>query len=139
MYRVCVRKRFSAAHRLLEYDGNCERLHGHNWLVEVTCEGETPDKLGMLIDFRVLKKSLGCIIEELDHNFLNDLPQFKKINPSSEYIARYIFDQMSADIKSPASISEVKVWESEDSWAAYSTPKNGKTAPKRTPKKTPRK
>jgi 6-pyruvoyltetrahydropterin/6-carboxytetrahydropterin synthase len=119
MYKIGVKKRFSAAHRLLEYDGNCERLHGHNWTVEVIFSGKRTDNLGMLIDFRILKKVLGEILDEFDHQFLNELKPFKKINPSSEYIARHIYRELSGRLKTPAKISEVRVWESEDSWAAY--------------------
>lgn len=120
MYKVGVRKRFSAAHSLREYGGNCERLHGHNWIVEVVCSGKTTDTLGMLLDFRVLKKELNEILDELDHNFLNDMEPFKTENPSSENIARYIYNRLAARLKSPPDIDEVRVWESDDSWAAYS-------------------
>ena len=128
MYRIGVRKRFSAAHSLREYDGNCERLHGHNWLVEVVFTGEEADKIGMLLDFRVLKKALGEVLDELDHQHLNDLTPFKTRNPSSEFIAQHIFKEISRRIttgqigaqhEAPL-LAEVRVWESEDSWASYS-------------------
>ena len=120
MYRIGVKKRFSAAHRLLEYDGNCERLHGHNWIVELICSGKETDHLGMLIDFRILKKALDEILDELDHQYLNDLEPFKSRNPSSEFIAQHIYKEISRRITPPPNITEVRVWESEDSWASYS-------------------
>jgi len=120
MYRIGVKKSFSAAHRLREYGGNCERLHGHNWLVEVICSGEKTDGHGVIIDFRILKKALGEVLKELDHQYLNDLKPFKKQNPSSELIARHIYKEISRKLPSTSLLMEVRVWESEDSWAAYS-------------------
>ena len=122
MYRVGVKKRFSAAHSLREYGGNCENLHGHNWVVEVVYNSDSVDKIGMVVDFRALKEALDKILDGLDHCFLNDLDAFKEINPSSENISKYIYDKMrtglGADIN--GAISSVRVWESEDSWAEYS-------------------
>ncbi len=56
MFKVGVKRKFSAAHSLREYDGNCERLHGHNWVVEAIIKGDDTDHLGMLVDFRVVKR-----------------------------------------------------------------------------------
>ncbi len=75
-YALTVRSSFSAAHRLLEYEGNCDRLHGHNWQVEVTVESEVLDARGMALDFRVMKASLNEILARLDHEYLNEVPPF---------------------------------------------------------------
>jgi len=120
MYRVGVKKRFSAAHRLREYSGNCERLHGHNWLVEVICAGSETGQADMLIDFRILKKALDEVLDSLDHQYLNDLEPFKDRNPSSEFIARHVYKEISRRLTPPPTLAEVRVWESEDSWASYS-------------------
>ena len=58
MYRVVVSGSFSSAHYLRGYKGKCEKLHGHNWKIEVEVEGEELDKKGLLIDFKKLKKIL---------------------------------------------------------------------------------
>lgn len=120
MFRVGVKRKFSAAHSLREYDGNCERLHGHNWVVEAIIKGDDIDHLGMLVDFRVVKKGLDEILDSLDHRYLNELPIFKNGNPSSENIAKYIYHKLSGIMGKGVQLVEVKVWESDDSWASYS-------------------
>jgi 6-pyruvoyltetrahydropterin/6-carboxytetrahydropterin synthase len=121
MFSVAVKMRFSAAHYLREYEGNCEKLHGHNWTVELVCQSNKLDNIGMVLDFRLLKKALGEVLGKLDHSFLNELEPFKSVNPSSENIARYIWNEVAASLTADGAISlmSVKVWESEDSWAEY--------------------
>lgn len=122
VYALTVRTSFAAAHRLREYEGNCERLHGHNWRVEVTVESETLDSRGMALDFRVMKTALADLLSGLDHKYLNEIAPFDEVNPSSEHIARYVFDGMEGKIPAPARISRVTVWESDDARAEYSRP-----------------
>ena len=120
MYEVAIRARFAAAHRLEEYGGKCEALHGHNWLVEVGVEGPELDEIGLLLDFKVLKRTVGELMDELDHTLLNEHPFFAEHNPTSERIARWIFDGTVARVGDPRlRVSFVRVWESEDSAATY--------------------
>ena len=70
MFEVKIEDHFSAAHHLLNYEGECEHQHGHNWKVEVFAIGENLDKSGILIDFKILKKELKEVLEELDHKDL---------------------------------------------------------------------
>jgi 6-pyruvoyltetrahydropterin/6-carboxytetrahydropterin synthase len=112
-----VEANFSAAHQLRGYKGSCERLHGHNWKVQIFLEGEELDEIGMLIDFREVKEKANRLIEKLDHRYLNELPEFSKMNPTTENIARYIFRELSNEINN---IKKVTVWESEKSCASYS-------------------
>jgi 6-pyruvoyltetrahydropterin/6-carboxytetrahydropterin synthase len=121
-YILTVKADFAAAHRLREYDGNCERLHGHNWLVEATVTSTELDACGMAVDFRLLKGALREILERLDHGYLNEIPPFTEINPSSEHIARHIFEEMERRIPAPVRVSGVTVWESADARAEYSRP-----------------
>ena len=116
MYEVKVLSEFSAAHHLREYRGKCEELHGHNWKVEAVVSSATLDKAGMLIDFKELKKSLNEILADLDHKDLNNIDYFKKQNPTSEIIAKYIFDNLSKNI---AGLKRVSVWETDRSCATY--------------------
>jgi len=122
-YALTVRSSFSAAHRLLEYEGNCERLHGHNWQVEVTVESEVLDSRGMALDFRAMKAALNGILSRLDHKYLNEVPPFDGRNPSSENIARHIFEEMERAVPPPVRLARVAVWESEDAWAEYFRPR----------------
>ena len=120
MYRVAITREFSSAHSLREYMGKCEALHGHNWKVEIVAESETLDRLGMVLDFTILKAKASEVLEPLDHAHLNELAPFDTINPSSENLAKYIFDEMSARVNDDrVRIAEVSVWESGNNKAIY--------------------
>ncbi|MCX5696975.1 MAG: 6-carboxytetrahydropterin synthase QueD [Candidatus Omnitrophica bacterium] len=116
MYSIKIEAYFSAAHNLRGYKGKCEALHGHNWKVEVAVARENPDKAGMVVDFRLLKNELHKILEKLDHKYLNNITYFKKINPTSENLAKYVYDRIK--LHTP-DIRSVTVWESENSSATY--------------------
>ena len=120
MYELTVISDFAAAHNLRFYEGECERLHGHNWKVEVAVASKKLNKIGLAVDFKILKRTLENIIERLDHKHLNEIPPFDKENPSSENIARYIFKQFQKEIKGKdIKTARVKVWESENAAAVY--------------------
>ena len=119
IYTLTVKSDFAAAHRLREYDGNCERLHGHNWLVEASVSAESLDPSGMAVDFRVIKGALREVLESLDHAYLNDVPPFSEINPSSENIARHIFEELEMRMPARVAVSRVAVWESPDARAEF--------------------
>ncbi len=117
MYTVKVEASFSSAHNLRGYKGKCEDLHGHNWKVEAAVSGKKLDDIGMVMDFKYLKMKLNEVLEGLDHKYLNDIPYFKKINPTSENIAKYIYDKLKPFVQD---LGLVTVWESENSSATYS-------------------
>ena len=122
MFEVKVEKSFSAAHHLLNYQGACENQHGHNWKVEVYVKGETLDKSNILVDFKVLKKELDKVLNYLDHKDINTLPEFENESPSSEYMAKFIYDKMKEKLKNQyknAFVSKVAVWETPTSRAVY--------------------
>ena len=120
MYEVTIKKTFSAAHILKEIGGRCEELHGHNFLVEVSVSAPELNKEGLLIDFRVLKKWTHDILEALDHKYLNEVDYFKDINPSSEHVARLIYDRIAEKaIPERYVVSRVTVWESENARVSY--------------------
>ena len=118
MYEIGVRRRFSAAHRLRNYNGKCENLHGHNYTVELTVRGEGLVD-GMLMDFAQLKQKLDSVLKILDHGYINDIAPFTEIEPSAENIAQYLSTSLSVQISGTVTISSVKVWESDDNWAIY--------------------
>ncbi len=124
MFEVSVQQFFSAAHMLRNYKGKCENIHGHNWKVQVFVSKEGLNKQGMVVDFTDLKKILCKILSSFDHKFLNDIPYFKKNNPTSENIAKYIYDELlkRLDIAQTAYL-RVCVWETENSCATYYTSK----------------
>ena len=99
MYEVTIKQSFSAAHTLKEAGGACEKLHGHNFIVEVSICSAALSDAGILIDFRILRQWTDEILKEFDHKYLNDISYFKDTSPSSENIARYIYDRISEKIK----------------------------------------
>ena len=123
MYTLCVEGAFEAAHRVVNYPGKCDRLHGHNWVVEATFQGTQLDELGMLIDFKIAKKALAEILDEFDHYYLNDLPPFHDgVNPTAENLARIIYERLEARTEvqaSPAELTALTVWESPKSSVTY--------------------
>ena len=120
MFEISREDSFSGAHRLRGYQGKCESLHGHNWRVKVFVGAEELDELGMVIDFAVLGKQLDEALGAVDHKYLNEAPPFDKINPSSENMAKYIFEEMSRRVNTPrARVTRVMVWETDRSCATY--------------------
>lgn len=118
MFEVSVKTDFAAAHFLRGYEGKCKNLHGHTWNVELVFQGEQLDSLGLLVDFALVKKNLKEFLEILDHRYLNELPYFQNLNPTTEHLAKYIFDEFSKH-HFPARLSKVTVWESDHSCATY--------------------
>ena len=116
MYRIIITSDFSAAHMLRNYKGKCENLHGHNWRVEVSALSEKLNKQGMVFDFKDLKEKVNTILDKVDHKNLNKIAYFKKTNPTSENIAKFIYDKIkSREIK----VKSVTVWESDTARATY--------------------
>jgi 6-pyruvoyltetrahydropterin/6-carboxytetrahydropterin synthase len=120
MYRLTIHDYFSSAHQLKGYRGKCEGVHGHNWKIEAEVGGETLDEIGMLMDFSILKKILKGVIDPLDHVMLNEVDGFRDRNPSSELIARHIFERMKEKLPGGVTLISVTVWESENAKAVYS-------------------
>lgn len=116
MYKIKVEMFFSAAHNLRGYKGKCESLHGHNWKVEAVAEKPSLDAAGMVMDFKILKAKLSRVLDVLDHKYLNGVPYFKKANPTSENIARYIYERLKSGVPE---IDSVTVWENNSSCAIY--------------------
>jgi 6-pyruvoyltetrahydropterin/6-carboxytetrahydropterin synthase len=120
MFEVSVTMSFSAAHNLRGYRGKCEALHGHNWKVEAVLSSSRLDKLGMVADFTDIKDRLKETLSVLDHGYLNDVPPFDRLNPTSENIARFIYERMKKEFRGPhLKVSRIKVWETETSVATY--------------------
>lgn len=121
MYFLTTEFFFEAAHFLKDYDGDCAKLHGHSYKVEVTVKGDTLQKNGILVDFKLLKKIGKGIIKHLDHTFLNDVIVD---NPTAENIARLIYHSFVIALPleiviRKVSVDSVKVWETEGNCAVY--------------------
>jgi 6-pyruvoyltetrahydropterin/6-carboxytetrahydropterin synthase len=131
MYRVTREISFCYGHRLLDYDGKCRFLHGHNGRAVLTLETDQLDHLGMVLDFTRIKHVVGgWIDEQLDHKMLlhkDDpvLPLLRRqgepvtvldVNPTAENIARLIFDFAVAQ---GFPVVEVQLWETDTCFASY--------------------
>lgn len=98
MLDIFIKTHFSAGHHLRHYPGNCEKPHGHNWKVKILIRATRLDELGLGLDFKVLKKYVKLVIDDLDHRNLNEHPAFLDRNPSSEHIAMYIFAELQEEL-----------------------------------------
>jgi 6-pyruvoyltetrahydropterin/6-carboxytetrahydropterin synthase len=121
VFEVTITQTFSAAHRLKESGGTCEKLHGHNFTVEVSISSPALNDAGMVIDFKIVKEWTGEILKELDHRYLNELSYFNSLSPSAENLAIFFYERISAKTKiHNLGVTRVTVWESEETRASYS-------------------
>jgi 6-pyruvoyltetrahydropterin/6-carboxytetrahydropterin synthase len=131
MYLVTRELRFCYGHRLLNYDGKCRHLHGHNGRVALSLAAQQLDALGMVVDFAHIKRVVSRWIDDhLDHQMLlhrDDpvLPLLRDkgepvfvmdVNPTAENIARLIYD-FAAGQGFP--VAEVRLWETDECFATY--------------------
>lgn len=119
MYELSIVGHISSAHFLRGYAGQCRNLHGHNWKIQIFVRGTVLNEIGMVADFGELKEKLHGLLARLDHVCLNDLPFFQANNPTTENIARYIFQEYGGVI-TPLEVARVQVWESEQCSVIYS-------------------
>ena len=122
MYTLKVEGAFEAAHRVAGYPGKCDRLHGHNWVVEALVQGRQLDELGMLVDFKAIKKALQEVLEPFDHRYLNELEPFNGgLNPTAENLARLIFEKLEGHevFRRDSRLSAVTVFESPKASVTY--------------------
>ena len=120
MFGISVTGHFCGAHRLNGYKGPCANLHGHNWEVEIFLQGAETNRLGMLVDYKLIKKTLQAALKKLDHQDLNALPAFRKMNPTAENIAKFIFDTLAPKLdSSPCRLIRVRISETPGTAAYY--------------------
>lgn len=120
MYSVGIQVSFSAAHYHPGAEPACERLHGHNYRVEVTAESSRL-RGGMVTDFLELTRRAEEVVKRWDHCLLNETADFRKLPPTTENISRLVFQKLNQNISSRRwRLGRVKVWETDSCWAAYS-------------------
>ncbi len=124
MYEVTVEDTFAAGHYLRNYKGKCENPHGHNYKIQVTLAGAELDRAGLLLDFKDLKEVMKSTIDRLDHQMINDIEPFTKINPSAENLAKYFYDQTNSRLSQVTNgrvrVKDVTVFETDITTARYS-------------------
>lgn len=111
-YDLTVKDHFDAAHTLRGYPGECHRLHGHTWDVEVTVRGSSLDEIGMVYDFKRLKDDLHEVLAAYDHVFLDEVDPFDELNPTAENLARVVWKRLTERVDASVTVTEVAVWES---------------------------
>ncbi|MBI2871260.1 MAG: 6-carboxytetrahydropterin synthase QueD [Candidatus Omnitrophica bacterium] len=121
MFEIKVTEQFCASHQLRGHDGRCENLHGHNWQVDVAAESRELDKIGVVVDFEEVKRTLHDILEEFDHRNLNDCPPFDNgKNPTAELLAEHIYASLEKAFGAGRfRFTSVTVWETKDACATY--------------------
>ena len=119
MYIIAVEKSFDAAHYLRGYGGKCEKLHGHRFKVVVRLKCRELNKVGLAYDFTELKRQVMEILGKYDHQCLNDIDPFDRINPSSENIASAVYGALAPAFEGNIGLDSVEVWESPESYALY--------------------
>ncbi len=122
MYKLVITSKFSAAHRLVNYPGMCANIHGHNWTVKVTVAAADVDADGMVVDLVELKKHIDDCVLQFDHKVINDVPPFDRLNPTSEHIAKYLYDYVNERIS--ISVESVQVSEVDDYAVIYRPDQN---------------
>ncbi|MBE8190257.1 MAG: 6-carboxytetrahydropterin synthase QueD [Candidatus Thioglobus sp.] len=112
---------FAAAHSLRNYPGDCARLHGHNWQVEALVGAEKLDENGIAIDFRQIKTHTKTVIKRLDHQYLNEISPFDKLNPTAENLAKYLYEEVGKLINNQTvMLKEIIIWETPRASVSYS-------------------
>jgi 6-pyruvoyltetrahydropterin/6-carboxytetrahydropterin synthase len=123
MFEVTVDETFAAGHALRGYKGKCENPHGHNYRIRLTLTGKDLDHIGLLYDFRDVKQIINATVDRLDHQYLNDIAPFDKINPSAENMARYFYEESERLLAEKASagiaVKSVTIWETDTTTATY--------------------
>lgn len=120
VYEVMVETRFEAAHQLPQHKGKCARLHGHNYSVQVFVAGQELNDAGMLIDFGDVKRECRATLRAFDHRYLNELPEFAEVYPTTEQLARILHERLSAVLNAPGRrVTRVRVWETPTSCVTY--------------------
>ena len=119
-YTLKILADFASAHTLRDYPGDCSRMHGHNWKVEVEVTATALNEYEMGMDFKTIKTATRELAKTLDHRYLNDIPPFDVRNPTAENIAQYFYQRLSDTLNiSTASVSAVTLWETDRACVRY--------------------
>lgn len=120
-YNLKILADFASAHTLRNYPGDCSRMHGHNWKVEVEVKATALNEHEMGMDFKTIKTATRELAKTLDHRYLNEIPPFDTINPTAENIAKYFYQNLSKTLNNDiAQVSGVTLWETDRACVRYS-------------------
>lgn len=117
--RIMVVKRFTfeAAHFLPDYEGQCQHLHGHSYILQVGLSGKVDERgSGMVLDFSLLKQVVRPIVSTLDHGYLNDIKylDFPNHRPTAEMMILWMKDVIESNLTPLFCNIDVDTWEQQD-------------------------
>lgn len=121
IYTLKVQTEFSAAHALRGYVGDCARIHGHNWKVEIEITAKQLNEIGLGVDFKDIKRAAREVIDVYEHQYLNEIPPFDTINPTAENIVELFYRQLKSVVNdSVIALKSVTLWETDRASVKYS-------------------
>ena len=138
MYTITKTFHFSAAHRLMQYDGPCRFVHGHNFIITITLQADQPvdQKNGFLVDFKQINIFKEFVEQKYDHAFLtqkdDEIGQYLQsqghkvvffdLPPSTEHLAKHFFDEFGHVVTLPqwVSLQNMYIQETPTAWASRS-------------------
>lgn len=125
MHTIFKEFTFAAAHAIRGHTRGCQNLHGHNYRVRVHVAAERLDALGMVLDFADLKAIVQEVVGPFDHQVINEVPPFDRINTTAELISRYVFEEVERRLPGDGTaergvkVVRVEVWETDTSCAIF--------------------
>ena len=120
MFTLTVKSGFSAAHHLATYPGACKRIHGHNYKVSISVQACELGESGMIMDLIQLQSLLHECLKPFDHQLLNNIEPFNHLNPTSENIAKTVYEFIQKRLPEHVAMSRVTVHEIDDFCVTYS-------------------
>ncbi len=122
-FYIRIEGRFESAHYLYDYfpDGSDEPIHGHSWKVEVLLSStKNIGKDGISYDFLSARNRLNDLVKSIDHILINDHPDFQKINPTSENVARWFFEGLKEEVeRTGGKVKQIVIHEGPENLAFY--------------------
>lgn len=128
-FTIRTMAQFESAHAIRQYIEDPknpgtyldEDTHGHTFVVEAFASSSQVDqRTGFAIDFLVLKKKVDELASKFDHKFINEIKPFDEINPSTENLAKYFFNEINKIIPHNSWLDKVRIFEGPNNYAEYS-------------------
>lgn len=129
LFTIRTKAQFESAHALRNYVDDPtnpgkfldEDVHGHTFVIEAFASSHTIDqRTGFAIDFLTLKKKVNELALKFDHKFINKINPFDVINPSTENLAKYCYEEINKIIPAGSWLEKVRIFEGPNNYAEYS-------------------
>jgi 6-pyruvoyltetrahydropterin/6-carboxytetrahydropterin synthase len=120
LYTVSAQTHFWASHQLTLSDGSKEAMHYHNWTVTADVSSSELDSMGLVMDFRQLKKMVDNIVADFDNIQLDKLGFFRQNNSSAEAVAKYVYEKLEPKLPRDLNLNHITVVEQPGCGAKFS-------------------